>query len=83
MKSCCTMSPGHNTVLTEGEPLPADEWASLTSNERIAVRRGEGPAATGTVDIVAADGSIFWVHLDNGRGRVAIHVEDDAAVWRA
>ena len=83
MKSCCTMSPGQTTVLPAGEPLPSDEWASLTRNERIAVRRGEDPAATGTVDIVAADGSIFWVHLDHGRGRVAIHVEDDAAVWRA
>ncbi|WP_139346614.1 hypothetical protein [Sinomonas mesophila] len=66
-----------------GEPLPPAEWASLTRNERITLQRGAARVAGGTVDLVADDGSIFWVHLDNGVGRVAIHVDDDATVWRA
>ena len=83
MKPCCTIRPTHAAGQPAGEPLPVAEWASLTRYERITLLRGTAPAASGSVDLVAEDGSIFWVHLDNGLGRVAVHAEDDAAVWRA
>ena len=81
MKTCCTLA--RTAVEPAGEPLPTDEWASLMRRERVALRRGTAPVATGTVVLVADDGSIFWVLLDNAQGRVAVHVSDDAAVWRA
>jgi hypothetical protein len=33
------------------------------------------------IDVIAPDASIFWVWLDDGRGRVALHRDDDAHVW--
>jgi hypothetical protein len=33
------------------------------------------------VDLVAPDASVFWVWLDGGLGRIALHREDDACVW--
>ncbi|MFF2315287.1 hypothetical protein ACFVTE_03360 [Arthrobacter sp. NPDC058097] len=31
--------------------------------------------------MIAEDASIFWVWLDHGRGRIAVHQDDDVKVW--
>lgn len=82
MNSCCTPVLARAIDRPASAPLPSEEWASLARNDRITLQRGAGPAATGTIDVVAADGSVFWVHLDHGSGRVAVHVDDDAVMWR-
>lgn len=75
--------PHDGSVTTPSGPcLPHDEWASLKKDDRVALRRDTGPVTAGSVDIVALDGSVFWVHLDHGCGRVVIHADDDVFVWR-
>lgn len=37
----------------------------------------------GTVDDMAPDGSIFWIWIDGGGGRTALHKDDDIRVWPA
>lgn len=58
------------------------EWTELDADHRVTVHTGEGGTLCGSVDVVADDASIFWLWLDNGGGRVAIHEGDDVKVWR-
>ncbi|MFC9353263.1 hypothetical protein [Arthrobacter sp. NPDC057013] len=57
-------------------------WRYLWRRELIELRRGNTFLATGTVDDVTEDGSIIWIHLTGGRGRVLIHQLDGIDVWR-
>ena len=59
------------------------EWTELDAGHRVTVHIGEGRILCGSVDVIADDASIFWLWLDNGGGRVAIHEDDDVKVWRA
>lgn len=59
---------------------PADEsWLLLNEGDRVRVQR-EGRILHGTVDCVAADGSIFWIWQDAGAGRTAIYEDHDVSV---
>ena len=58
------------------------EWTELDVDHRLTVHTGEGRILCGSVDVIADDASIFWLWLDNGGGRVAIHEGDDVKVWR-
>ncbi len=64
-----------------GDALTTDEWVWLNPNDRVKVQRGNGPIAAGFIDVVAPDASIFWIWLDDGRGRVALHMGDIVSVW--
>lgn len=65
-----------------GESLCTDQWTELDKDHRVTVRTDRGRTLCGSVDLVADDASIFWLWLDNGGGRVAVHEGDDAQVWR-
>lgn len=67
----------------KGEALGPDQWTELDTDHRVTIRTPQGHIVCGSVDVIADDASIFWVWLDNGGGRVAIHEGDDAKVWRA
>lgn len=67
----------------EGAPLVLDDWATLQPNDRVCVRQDDKSVSHGRVDIVAADAAIFWIWLDGGQGRVALHREDNVGVWFA
>lgn len=62
-------------------PLSREDWVFLNINDRICVRWENGVVNYGTVDVVAPDASIFWIWLDSGRGRVALHEDDNVSVW--
>jgi hypothetical protein len=65
-----------------GDALTSDDWVWLNPNDRVRIQRRNETAAAGVIDVVAPDASIFWVWLDEGRGRVALHSDDAAAhVW--
>ena len=64
-----------------GLRLRRNDWERLTPGDRVSIHLDGNAAHSGLVDIVAPDASIFWVLLDEGRGRVAIHEGDDASVW--
>lgn len=61
--------------------LPRAEWTGLRPEDRVRVQLERRTTEAATVDMIADDASVFWVWLDNGRGRVAIHRDDDVKVW--
>ncbi len=69
-----------------GAPLasevPHHEWVSLEKHDRVTVHRGWESRFSGTVDVVAEDGTVFWVWGDEGRGRFAVHAGDHVSVSR-
>ena len=62
--------------------VPHHEWVSLEKDDRVTVHRSWESRFTGTVDVVAEDGTVFWVWGDEGRGRFAVHAGDRVSVWR-
>lgn len=70
------------TSLPTDRALTLDGWVDLNPGDRITIRTSAKLVAAGTVDIVAFDASIFWIWLDEGRGRIAIHEHDETDIWR-
>ncbi|WP_223937306.1 hypothetical protein [Arthrobacter sp. StoSoilB5] len=66
---------------SSGSALTPDDWVWLSPNDRVRIQRENEAALAGFIDIVAPDASIFWIWLDEGRGRVALHMDDDVGVW--
>lgn len=58
------------------------QWKYLWPRERVQLRRGQRVLGTGWVDELTADGTIVWIHLSNGHGRVLIHDSDGIHIWR-
>ncbi|MFK0002712.1 hypothetical protein [Paenarthrobacter sp. NPDC090522] len=58
------------------------EWAGLMPLDRVRIQLESRAVEFGSVDLIADDASIFWVWLDNGHGRVAVHQHDNVKVWR-
>jgi hypothetical protein len=69
---------GARAMLNDPRPLAA-EWLILNEGDRVKVHK-DGRILRGTVDCVAADGSIFWIWQDGGAGRTAIHEDPDTSV---
>ncbi len=65
-----------------GLPVPPEQWQSFAPGDRVFVRRGLDTEVTGVIDMIANDSSVFWVWGEAGRGRIALHIKDDASVWR-
>lgn len=73
-----TNRPAH---LAGAPPLKPDDWVWLNPNDRVRIKRENEYVVLGTVDDVSPDASIFWIWLDGGQGRVAIHEDDNTSVW--
>lgn len=69
--------------LTKYPPLKTKDWAGLTPGDRMYVQRENQLLMRGTVDDMVPDGSIFWIWIDGGGGRIALHKDDDVRVWLA
>ena len=57
-------------------------WKYLWLEEFVELRRAGRVTATGWVDDLTADGTIIWIYLKEGRGRVMIHRNDGFDIWR-
>jgi hypothetical protein len=64
------------------EPILMKQWKYLWPREPVQLRRGQRVMGTGWVDELTADGTIVWIHLSNGHGRVLIHDGDGIHIWR-
>lgn len=64
------------------EPILMKQWKYLWPREPVQLRREQRVVGIGLVDELTADGTIVWVHLSNGHGRVLIHVSDGIHIWR-
>jgi hypothetical protein len=64
------------------EPLLAQYWPHLWPREMVELRSGDRVLGIGHVDESTSDGTIIWIHLTNGLGRVLIHHDDGIDIWR-
>ncbi|RAX46863.1 hypothetical protein DQ354_04610 [Arthrobacter sp. AQ5-06] len=64
-----------------GQRFATEDWARLKPGYRVRVQRANEAVTAGRVDVIAPDAFVFWVWLDGGRGRVALHEDDNVAVW--
>lgn len=65
----------------KGYELPATMWGQLEKGHYVVVQRDGEPKLGGEVEAIALDASIFWVRLDQGRGRIAVYVDERTRVW--
>lgn len=61
---------------------PVLNWCKLSRSDEVAVCRDRRVMATGRVDMVALDGSVFWINQKDGKGRTMIHQKDGLTVFR-
>ena len=61
---------------------PVLNWCNLLRTEEVLIYRQNQTVTTGRVDMVALDGSVFWIMEDDGNHRTMIHRNDGAEVYR-
>lgn len=62
------------------EPIP--NWAKLSRNDEVTVYSGGDKLTTGRIDMLALDGSVFWIIQNGGKGRAMFHHRDGLTVFR-
>lgn len=65
----------------QGKLIPCAEWEQIEEGDVVVVQRDGGALLEGEVDTRTQDASVFWVWLDEGRGRIAVYADDDTRVW--
>lgn len=64
------------------QPLLVAQWKCLWCDEFVELRRGGRVTDAGWIDDITADGTIIWIYLKDGLGRVMIHCDDGIDIWR-
>lgn len=72
----------HPQPARRSHPLLVTQWKYLWREEFIELRRGGRVWATGWVDELTPDGTVIWICLTGGMGRVMIHRDDRLDIWR-
>ena len=75
-----TVAAGEPARLNPLEPVA--NWCKLSRRDEVTVCRDRRRVATGRVDMVALDGSVFWIIQADGKGRAMIHRKDGLTVFR-
>jgi hypothetical protein len=75
-------SAGDPTRADPDQPLLSRQWKYLWPQEPVAMRRGPDLIGIGWIDDITLDGTILWVQLNEGRGRMMIHQGDGIDIWR-
>jgi hypothetical protein len=61
---------------------PVPNWCKLSRADEVTVCLDRRKVAAGRVDMVALDGSVFWILQEDGKGRAMIHQKDGLTVFR-
>ncbi|MGO4652274.1 hypothetical protein AB4068_11310 [Arthrobacter sp. 2RAF22] len=66
------------------EPTPhhVPEWEQLSASDNVEVYRQGIALAAGRVDETTPEGSIIWLFLEHGQGRVVIHKCDSIDIFK-
>ena len=74
----------HQTSPTAHAPAadPIPDWSKLSRADEVAVYRHAELVASGRIDMIAIDRSVFWVIQDDGLGRVMCCNGDGLRVFR-
>lgn len=75
-----SLAAGEPARINALEPVP--NWCKLSRSDQVTVCRDRQVTATGRVDMVALDGSVFWIIQEDGKGRAMIHRKDGLTVFR-
>lgn len=71
------------TITTGRSDLqPVFNWCNLLRAEEVTLHRRNQTVTIGRIDMVAIDGSVFWIIEDNGNSRRMIHRNDGLEVYR-
>ncbi|MGF6832507.1 hypothetical protein QF015_000656 [Paenarthrobacter sp. TE4293] len=63
-------------------PMRLHDWVFLNAGDRVVVQLSDGRVFAGLIDAVAHDASVFWLWMDDGGGRTAVHEEEGCKVWK-
>ena len=63
-------------------PEPVPHWNRLSKGDEVAVCAPGTPILSGKVDMVALDGSVFWILQKDGLGRATVCRGEQLAVYR-
>jgi hypothetical protein len=62
---------------------PVLNWTHLARKDEVElVLRSGKTLASGRIDTIALDGSVFWIIQDDGRGRSMVLPDEDVLVFR-
>jgi len=69
-------------TMSGSAPFDVEQWIHLNSGDTVIIQRaGEAPN-TGQIDEVNEEATMFWVLLDQGRGRILVHAGDESLVYK-
>jgi hypothetical protein len=62
---------------------PVLNWAQLARKDEVELMHRSGKTiASGRIDTIALDGSVFWIIHNDGRGRSLVLPQEDVLVYR-
>ncbi len=71
-------NPARRGPAPAAAPIP--DWSKLCRNDHVEVRTAGGAVISGTIDMVAADRSVFWMIRNDGAGRTMLCSIDGVTV---
>lgn len=73
-------NPTRRGATRSPSPVPVPDWSRLCRNDHVEVRTAGGVVMSGTIDMIAADRSVFWMIRNDGAGRTMLFAGDNVAV---
>lgn len=73
-------NPARRRQVLPGAPVP--DWSKLGRNDQVEVRTPHGAVMAGTIDMIAANRSVFWLIRDDGAGRTMVCHGDAVSVTK-
>ena len=71
-------NPARRGPVPATAPIP--DWSKLCRNDHVEVRTAGGAVISGTIDMIAADRSVFWMIRNDGAGRTMLCSVDGVTV---
>ncbi|MCQ6272469.1 hypothetical protein M8J71_18540 [Pseudarthrobacter sp. R1] len=73
-------NPARRGPVPAAAPVP--DWSKLCRNDHVEVRTAGGAVISGTIDMIAADRSVFWMIRNDGAGRTMLCSVDGVTVTK-
>ena len=70
--------PARRGTVNAAPPVP--DWSRLCRNDQVELHAAGRTPVSGTIDMIAADRSVFWIIRDDGAGRTMLCCGDDVTV---
>ena len=72
----------HNPPKGRTEPAALPDWSKLSRHDHVQVRSARGTVISGTIDMIAANRSVFWLIRNVGTGRTMVCYGDAVSVTK-